>query len=318
MAKSQSQARVRRSSSGGRAKVAFEPRSSSDLELERSRARSATAVDRRRPAASNLARLAPPIHLHPAAPLAERVLLPGDPGRALLLAQQLLAVQKMFNHNRGLWGYTGTATDGELLTIQSTGMGGPSTAIVIAELADLGAERLMRVGTCGALDPSLHLGDVIVATAAIAFDGTSRALGAHDRVAPDPELTAALQAAQPGTAAGPVATTDLFYDGPADQEQRWIDAGALAVEMESASLFAVADQRGLQAAAALVVSDVLLPSRVRIVPERLREAERRMGALATRALGISMPLGARRSARAASPARSPLRRSGPRAPKASR
>jgi purine-nucleoside phosphorylase len=66
-----------------------------------------------------------PVHLHPTAPLAERVLLPGDPGRALALAQLLLDEPKMFNHNRGLWGYTGTASDGDALTIQSTGMGGP-------------------------------------------------------------------------------------------------------------------------------------------------------------------------------------------------
>src|SRR5213080_356896 len=98
-----------------------------------------------------------PIGLQPTAPLAKRVLLPGDPGRALLLAQSLLEEPKMFNHHRGLWGYSGTATDGELLTIQSTGMGGPSAAIVISELADLGAELLLRVGTCGALDPSLAL-----------------------------------------------------------------------------------------------------------------------------------------------------------------
>ena len=71
-----------------------------------------------------------PIHLQPTAALADRVLLPGDPGRALSLAQALLHEPKMFNHNRGLWGYTGPAADGELLTIQSTGMGGPSAAIV--------------------------------------------------------------------------------------------------------------------------------------------------------------------------------------------
>src|SRR5437764_10207310 len=98
---------------------------------------------------TKLAVVTGPIHLQPTAPLAERVLLPGDPGRALLLGQALLAEPKMFNHNRGLWGYTGTAADGEPLTIQSTGMGGPSAAIVISELADLGARRLVRVGTCG-------------------------------------------------------------------------------------------------------------------------------------------------------------------------
>src|ERR1700760_1072007 len=107
------------------------------------------------------------IHLHPTAPLAERVLLPGDPGRALLLAQALLDEPKMFNHNRGLWGYTGEARDGRPLTIQSTGMGGPSAAIVITELAELGARTLVRVGTCGALQRSLALGDLLVVTEAL-------------------------------------------------------------------------------------------------------------------------------------------------------
>ncbi len=74
----------------------------------------------------------------------------------------------MFNHHRGLWGYTGTATDGESLTIQSTGMGGPSAAIVITELASLGAQRLIRIGTCGALDPTLELGQLILAREALA------------------------------------------------------------------------------------------------------------------------------------------------------
>src|SRR6202161_3852599 len=100
------------------------------------------------------------IHLHPTAELAERVLTPGDPGRALALAQLLLEKPLMFNHHRGLWGYTGKATaDGELLTVQSTGMGGPSAAIVLHEMIALGARRLIRAGTCGALAPGLALGD---------------------------------------------------------------------------------------------------------------------------------------------------------------
>ncbi len=118
-----------------------------------------------------------PIHLRPTAELAERVLLPGDPGRALLLAQYLCEKPLMFNHHRGLWGYTGTAGDGEALTVQSTGMGGPSAAIVMHELVALGARRAIRVGTCGALDPMLGLGDLVVAREAIGADGTSAALG---------------------------------------------------------------------------------------------------------------------------------------------
>src|SRR5580658_2343536 len=131
-----------------------------------------------------------PIHLRPTADLAERVLLPGDPGRALALAQSLLEGPRMFNHHRGLWGYTGPAKeDGEPLTIQSTGMGGPSAAIVLQELILLGVRRAIRVGTCGALDGGLALSDLVVAREALAADGTSRALGAGERIAADRELT---------------------------------------------------------------------------------------------------------------------------------
>jgi len=191
----------------------------------------------------------------------------------------------MFNHNRGLWGYTGAAGDGAPLTIQSTGMGGPSTAIVISELADLGARRLVRVGTCGGLDSSLALGDLLIATEAISDDGTSRALGAAGRVAADPALSAGMQAAAGGAAyAGAVASTDLFYDARGGQEPRWRDAGALAVEMETATLYALANRRGIQAAAVLIVSDLLLPTRRRIDGDALREAEHRLGELTVRGL----------------------------------
>src|SRR5204863_9769614 len=101
------------------------------------------------------------IHLKPAADLAERVLLPGDPHRALAVAQELLEQPKMFNHHRGLWGYSGTARDGELLTVQATGMGGPSAAIVIEELIALGARTLIRIGTCAALTSSQAIGEIV-------------------------------------------------------------------------------------------------------------------------------------------------------------
>jgi uridine phosphorylase len=221
------------------------------------------------------------IHLQPTAPLAERVLLPGDPGRALLLAQALLTEPKMFNHHRGLWGYSGAAADGRLLTIQSTGMGGPSTAIVIAELAELGATTLVRVGTCGALHESLALGELLVVTEALAVDGTSRALGAAERVAASPELLdGLLRAAGDGAPRGAVVSSDLFYDGAPGDEEGWRGDGALAVEMETATLFALAHRRGLRAGSVLIVSDIVLPARRRIEPDALRDAERRLGELA--------------------------------------
>jgi DeoD family purine-nucleoside phosphorylase len=214
------------------------------------------------------------------------VLLPGDPGRALRLAQALLQSPKMFNHNRGLWGYTGTATDGRPLTVQSTGMGGPSTAIVVSELVELGATRLLRVGTCGALRQDLELGQLVIATEALSDDGTSRALGARDRLAASPGVIAALERADGGGTAtqGPVVSTDLFY-GAEEREAGWREAGAVAVEMEAATLFALAARRGVQAGCALIVSDRLFADRARIESDDLLEAEVRLGQLALRALG---------------------------------
>ena len=195
-----------------------------------------------------------------------------------------MAEPKMFNHNRGLWGYTGVATDGEPLTIQSTGMGGPSTAIVVSELIELGARRLLRVGTCGGLDPSLRLGELVIATEAISDDGTSQALGAGERVAASPSILSGLRGAAPEFVSdGPVVSTDLFYDAE-DRHERWRTAGARAVEMEAAALFVLALRRGVEAGCALLVSDTLSGAPVRIAPEELLTAETALGELALRGL----------------------------------
>lgn len=195
------------------------------------------------------------LHLRPAAPLAERVLLPGDPHRALTVAQALLDSPKMFNHNRGLWGYTGTARDGEPLTVQATGMGGPSAAIVVEELIDLGARSLVRIGTCGALREGFALGELLAAEAVIGTDGTSAALGAGPRLAPDGPLTDAL--IEGGARAVTVLTTDLFYDPRTDAPKAWLEEGADVVEMEAATLLAIAGRRDVAAAVALGVTDLL-------------------------------------------------------------
>ena len=224
-----------------------------------------------------------PIHLRPTAPLAERVLLPGDPGRALALAQSLLLEPLMFNHHRGLWGYTGAAPDGEPLTIQSTGMGGPSATIVLTELIALGARRAIRVGTCGALAPGLALGELVIARDSICADGTSRALGGGERVAADHGLTEALTREAPSARAGTIVSVDLFYEArlpPAAD-------GALAIEMEAAALFALGGAAGVPVACLLAVSDTFDSSgaRERIEDEALLAAAEQMGAAATAALG---------------------------------
>ena len=213
----------------------------------------------------------PPIHLRPATELAERVLLPGDPHRALAVAQAVLEKPLMFNHARGLWGYSGTAPDGRPLTVQSTGMGGPSAAIVIEELIGLGARSLIRIGTCGSLAPELELGTLVTVGEVLAADGVSTAMGAGPRLAPDPRLTEAL--VEGGAPRVTAVSTDLFYDPRAGKEDEWRAAGADVIEMEAASLLAVSARRGVNAAILLAVSDVLgAGSRHRIDPDTLEEA----------------------------------------------
>ena len=197
------------------------------------------------------------------------MLLPGDPGRALRLAQALTSEPKMLNHNRGLWGYTGVAADGGPLTIQSTGMGGPSAAIVLEELIALGARRLVRVGTCGGLQAGLELGELIAPDRVLPLDGTSRAItGSTDPLVPDAKLLERLDGRR-----GPVATVDLFYDDSPEYP-----AEAVAVEMEAATVLAVARRRGVAAAVLLVVSDLLAGGeRKRIGDDELLAAELRLG-----------------------------------------
>jgi len=203
-----------------------------------------------------------PIHLRPAADLAERVLLPGDPHRALHVAQALLEKPLMFNHHRGLWGYSGAARDGSPLTVQSTGMGGASAAIVAEELIGLGARTLVRIGTCGALVDHVEFGALLPVEAAIAADGPSRALGADGRVAADSTLTRALAEA---AARAPVTcvSSDLFYDPRDDLPGNWVADGAAVVEMETAAVLQVASKHGVRAGCLLAVSDQLVGGRER-------------------------------------------------------
>ena len=213
----------------------------------------------------------PPIHLRPATELAERVLLPGDPHRALAVAQDILDEPLMFNHARGLWGYTGRAPDGLPLTVQSTGMGGPSAAIVVEELIGLGALALIRIGTCGALEDGFELGELVTAGEVMAADGSSASLGAGPRLAPDPTLTDALAAG--GARVVTAVSTDLFYDPREGIDAEWRAAGAQVVEMEAATVLALARRRGVAGAVALAVSDLLRDgARRRIDREGLERA----------------------------------------------
>jgi purine-nucleoside phosphorylase len=221
--------------------------------------------------------------LRPSAPIAADALLLGDPHRALYLAQELLAEPKMSNHAHGLWGYGGRTDQGRELTIQSTGIGGPSSALVLAELAGLGLRRAVQVGTCRALDPELALGDLLLVREAIAADGTSRELSGDPTLAPDPELGAALERAvgSAGVRTARIASTDLLGELDERPADEWAGRGATALEMATAALFAAGRRCGVAVAALLAVSDA---GGQAIEQEPLDQASLRMGRLALDAL----------------------------------
>ncbi|HET8863584.1 MAG TPA: hypothetical protein VFM94_10080 [Solirubrobacterales bacterium] len=188
-----------------------------------------------------------PKRLRPKTELAERAILVGDPGRSLLLAQELLVEPKMSNHARGLWGYTGRTANGEELTIQATGMGGPSAALVLADLAKLGVKRVVRVGTCVAVD---GLGELLLPTKAVAAGGSAASFGlqAGAAVEPDTELLSSLRKESLGRQVA-VASLDTMPSSTT------IPADAVAADMQTVAVFSCARDLGIAAAAILIVSE---------------------------------------------------------------
>ena len=184
-------------------------------------------------------------------------LLPGDPGRCEAIARHFDgAVHVRTNREYATW--TGTLL-GEPVSVVSTGIGGPSAAIAMEELANLGTHTFVRVGTCGGIDLSVQSGDVVVATGAVRMEGTSREYAPIEWPAvPDFTVTRALVEACKDLGfswhAGVVQCKDSFYGQhspgrmPVSYEleqkwEAWKRLGVLASEMESAALFAVAAAR---------------------------------------------------------------------------
>jgi uridine phosphorylase len=194
-----------------------------------------------------------PSRLRPKASVAADAILVGDPGRALLLAQELLEQPKMSNHARGLWGYSGLTPAGSELTIQATGMGAPSAAAVLADLAKLGVQRVIRVGTCAGIKSEARLGTLCLVTGAIAMGGSAVSFGlaTGETIQPDAQLTEQLQVelgeqAHPAQVASfdamPPLSTDTEIDEP-------------AADMQTATVLARAKQLGIHGAAMLIVAE---------------------------------------------------------------
>lgn len=214
-----------------------------------------------------------PSRLRPTAPIAADAVLVGDPGRALLLAQELLVEPKMSNHARGLWAYFGATAAGGELTIQATGMGGPSAALVLGDLAELGVKRAVRVGTCVGTDAGGALGDLLVVREAIAQGGSAASLGVEPgtAVAPDPELTGRLQSEL--GAEGKLVTIASVDAHPAEQTAA---PGVAAIDMQTAPLLARATSLQIELAALLIVSEAERGT-ASLAEETLEELERKAG-----------------------------------------
>ncbi len=185
----------------------------------------------------------------------------------------------MSNHARGLWGYSGKTASGLELTIQATGMGGPSAAIVLADLAKLGVEQALRVGTCTGVPGLAELGELLVASEALAVGGsaTSFELSAGDAVTPDPKLLEGLELALgAGARAAIVASLDT-----AAIEQDELPESVVAADMQTAALLARAAQLGIAAAAILIVDQA---GDERLGDERLEAAAKLAGDAAVKSL----------------------------------
>jgi uridine phosphorylase len=201
-----------------------------------------------------------PARLRPTAPIAAEAILVGDPGRALMLAQELLEQPKMSNHARGLWGYTGATAAKHELTIQSTGMGGPSASVVLSDLAELGVRRAIRIGTCASLG-DLELGDLLVVMEA-------------NEQRPDRELTRALQEGLPDSNAGHVVSLDSLYRPERDLPS----VLAEAADMQTAALLQRGSELDLAIAAVLIVVEKSDSGQLR--DEELEDVAKRAGSAA--------------------------------------
>ena len=222
--------------------------------------------------------------------IAPVVLLAGDPLRAKFLAEKYLENPLCYNDVRAMYGYTGSYK-GTKISVQGTGMGMPSIAIYAQELMDeYGVNQLIRIGSCGAMQEDISLGDIILAQGACSDSAFNRRRFDGDDYAPLASfdlLQKAVNLAK-GKAlkvhTGNILSSDFFYNDPLDTWKKWAAYGVLAVEMESTALYTLAAARGAQALSILTVSDHLVSG------EMLDSETREKGFSAMMELGLELTL----------------------------
>jgi uridine phosphorylase len=193
--------------------------------------------------------------------LSDIALIPGDPGRVDRIAGHCDEAETV-TENREYKVVNATYGDREL-TICSTGIGCPSAAIAVEEMANVGVETFIRVGTTGALQSGIEIGDMIVATGAAKNEGTSKRYEDVEYPAvPDYEVLSSLvdsaEANDEEVHVGPIASDDAYYAETDEHVENWEAAGLLSVEMEAAAVFTLARRKGLRAGAICTVDGNLV------------------------------------------------------------
>ncbi len=196
--------------------------------------------------------------------IAEAILLPGDPLRARFIAEKWLETPVCYNEVRGMYGYTGTYK-GKRISVQGTGMGLPSLSIYVNELiSTYDVKTLIRVGSCGAMQPSLKLRDIILAQAASSDSGINKLRFRGMDFAPiadfDLLVTSRDKAREKGVdvTVGNILSSDTFYADDPDSWKQWAAFGILAAEMEASALYTLAAKFKRRALAILTVSDSIV------------------------------------------------------------
>ncbi|TFC91174.1 MULTISPECIES: purine-nucleoside phosphorylase [Cryobacterium] len=196
--------------------------------------------------------------------IAETILLPGDPLRAKFIAETYLDDIRCFNEVRNMLGFTGTY-QGRPVSVMGTGMGIPSISLYSYELIHhFGVKNLIRVGTCGAMQENMDLYDVVIAQGASTDSNYLDQFKLPGQWAPLSSYRLLEQAKRIAderghrTHVGNVLSSDVFYSADPEALSRWMKMGILAVEMESAGLFANAAAAGVDALAIFTVSDQIV------------------------------------------------------------
>lgn len=217
----------------------------------------------------------PHIHATPDA-IAPTVLMPGDPLRAEFVAKQYLEHAVLFNNVRGVQGYTGQF-EGVPVSVMASGMGMPSMGIYSYELFHFfGTETIIRIGSAGALSPSVKLRQLLLGMGACTNSSYGEQFGLGGSIAPIADFSLLEHAVSLAREkhlefhVGNLLSSDTFYEDSAERTLQWSKLGVLAVEMETAALYLNAMRAGKRALAICTVSDSLVTGEALDAAERQR------------------------------------------------